>query len=62
VLDGGRVTARGAAWDGETRGAVPKVAGTVGPVGAEPALEALTPPNSRPWSRDEFILDARSRM
>jgi hypothetical protein len=62
VLDTERVSARGTAWDDETRGAVPKVAGTVGPVGAEPALGVPTPPNSRLWSLREFILDARSCM
>lgn len=60
VLDAGGFVPRGAAGEGETRGAVPGV--TNRPAGAEPVRGVLAPPNSRFWPLGEFILDARSFM
>ncbi len=60
VINAGGFVPRGAAGEGETRGALPGV--TNRPAGAEPVPGALTLPNSRFWLLDEFILDAKSFM
>lgn len=60
VLDAKGLVPRGAVDEGETRGALPGV--TSRPAGAEPVPGALTPPNSRFWPLDDFILDAKSCM